>query len=59
MKQIRAKHLREGDILVFDRYEIYVDDVTFTRDVKVKVTVGFEGTGTQWFEMNEFVTVKQ
>lgn len=59
MKQIRAKHLREGDILVFDRYEIYVDDVTFTRDIKVKVTVGVDGTGTQWFEMNEFVTVKQ
>jgi preprotein translocase subunit YajC len=57
--QIRAKNLKEGDRLVFTGgHTLYVDDVTYTRDGEVKVTVGQGGTGTEWFEMEDLVRIE-
>ncbi len=56
--QIRAKNLKEGDRLVFTGgVTLYVDDVTYTRDGEVKVSVGIGGTGTEWYEMDDIVHV--
>lgn len=62
-RQIKAKDLKEGDRLVFKaglglrEFTIYVDDVDYTRDGQVKVYVGFGGTGTEWYEMDDIVTI--
>ena len=58
---VRAKHLKEGDRIVykgvFSDFTMYVDDVQFTRDGEVKVSIGIGGTGTEWYEMDELVHV--
>lgn len=62
-RQIKAKDLKEGDHLVFNvgplprEFTIYVDGVEYTRDGQVKVYVGFGGTGTEWYEMDDIVTI--
>lgn len=63
-RQVKAKNLKEGDRLVFKasvpglrEFTIYVDDVEYTRDGQVKVNVGFGGTGTEWYEMDDIVTI--
>ena len=62
-RQVKARNLKEGDLLVFKagrelrEFTLYVDDVEYTRDGRVKVYVGFDGTGTKWYGMNDIVTI--
>ena len=57
-RQISAKNLREGDLLVIGNSTYYVDGVTFTRDDEVKVSIGIGGTGTEFYGLNELVTIE-
>ena len=60
MFSLKAKYLEPGMTLVYSQYdyELYIDDVQFTRDGEVKVSLGVDGSGTSFFDMNEVLTVK-
>lgn len=56
-RQIRAKHLKEGDFIVYEFYHSYVDEVQWTRDNQVMVRTGYGGTGTDWFDPEDLLTI--
>ncbi len=58
-KRIQAQHIQPNDVLAFSNptSTIFVDDVEWTRDGQIKVSIGYDGTGTMWFDPEEFVWI--
>lgn len=56
-RTIKARDILPGMNLVFGKDRLYVDEVEFTRDGEVLVRVGVEGTGTEFYKMNDLVNV--
>ena len=56
---VRARDLREGDVLSYanPRWNLMIDDVSWTRDGEIKVSLGVDGTGTEWYEADQLVQI--
>lgn len=55
---IKAKHLIPGMfVFISGKHLFYVDDVEYTRDNKVLVRLGYDGTGTEFFDFDELVSI--
>ena len=56
---VRARDLREGDVLSYanPRWNLVIDDVSWTRDGEIKVRLGVDGTGTEWYEADQLVQI--
>lgn len=58
--RIKARNARKGMILCFtdSRFNIIIDDVDFLRDGDVKLSVGDQGTGTEFRDPEEYIWVQ-
>lgn len=58
--RIKAKQARPGMVLCFNNptFDITIDDVEFTNDGDVKLSVGHGGTGTEFYQSEEFIWVQ-
>ena len=58
-QRIQAQHLQSNDIIAFYNplSTTIVDEVEWTRDGQIKVSIGYDGTGTMWFDPEEFVWI--
>jgi hypothetical protein len=58
--RIKAKQARPGMILCFNNptFDIVIDDVNFLRDGDVRLSVGHDGTGAEFYEPEEFIWVQ-
>lgn len=56
---VRARDLRAGDVLSYanPRWNIRIDDVTWTRDGQIRVSIGVDGTGTEWYEADDLIQI--
>lgn len=58
--KIKAKNAKEGMILHFfnPEMDIIIDDVDFCRDGDVKLSIGHGGTGTEFYDPEEYIWVR-
>ena len=58
--KIKAKNAKAGMILHFfvPEMDIVIDDVDFTRDGEVKLSIGHGGTGTEFYEREDFIWIR-
>lgn len=58
--RIKANQAKPGMILCFSNptFDIIIDDVDFCRDGDVKLSVGHGGTGTEFYQPEDFIWVR-
>lgn len=56
---VEARHLRDGDVLSYanPRWNIRIDEVSFMRNGQVKVNLGDDGTGTDFYDPDELIQI--
>jgi hypothetical protein len=54
--RIKAKHIQSGMWLRLEQV-YYIDEVEWTKDGKVLVRLGMDGSETMFFEMNEILFI--
>jgi hypothetical protein len=55
--KFKAEDLHKGLYVVMGSFSYYVDDVSYTRDGEIKVSIGHSGTGTLWLDPHEIIHV--